>query len=588
VAGLSETEITHVSHHRKPRPLISRRDVIGIAERIDSRGEVIVPVEAREVKVELERLFESGVEALAIGFLWSIRNPVHEELVRRIAEGMAPNLFISTSAEVAPVLGEYERITSAVINSYVGPAIASYTEGLELSLRQAGLAGSLLFMQANGGLANRDAVLRRPLAMLDSGPAAGVLGVAALSHRIPQKHILCADVGGTTFDVGVVSSSRPVDDQYPVIDQFEFRFPKILVKSVGAGGGSIAWLDRAGRLRVGPRSAGAYPGPACYGRGGTEPTVTDAYLMLGCLDPGIPLASGLQLDLAAAEAAVGTLADSLGWDAENVAIAIVRISGNQMGDLLHRVTMEQGIDPRDVALAVYGGAGPLFAAVIADGVGIPSLHVMPEAGTFSAFGMLTTDLVWSIQTPFSEELPLTPERADRMQQGLQNLTAKVREFFASHGVNGESLILQRTARIRFALQAHDLPIPIEEQASSENLRARFIEQYRTLNGANSAYDAAPVETVSLRVTGISPVQSREGTTTVPEATAPSRGSRRVHFPGTGWVETAVYESQIGTRMPPVNGPAIVHAPGNTIVIPPGWSAVGGAVGDLILQHKEAC
>jgi N-methylhydantoinase A/oxoprolinase/acetone carboxylase beta subunit len=589
VAGLSESEITHVTQHKKPVPLIQRRHAVGLAERIDSAGAVLWPLDSGEVEAVLQHLADDGVEALAVCMLWSITNPVHEQLVRDVVRrAHAATFYVSVSSEVAPVLGEYERLTSTVINAYIGPAVTAYTTRLEIGLREAGLAVPILFTQANGGLATSDYVQDRPIVMLDSGPAAGVRGVAAFSSSITQPNVLCADVGGTTFDVGVVTAARPEQDEFPVIGQFEFRMPKILVKSVGAGGGSIAWLDSRNSLRVGPRSAGASPGPACYGLGGPEATVTDAYLLLGYLDRGVPLASGVALDQQAAQAAVGRVADALGWGLDETAGAIIRISENQMGDLLHRVTLERGLDPRDFALAIYGGAGPLYAASISSAIGIRAVHIMPDAGSFSALGMLSTDLVWSATTPMTESLPLSDAAAGRLRTESEKLTASVETFFGRQGISREALELRVSAGMRFALQAYHLNVPVGDldAVTAKTLSASFITRYEDLYGKNSVFTSAPIETVSLTVTGISHVDDEsifDGPPTGSTAGRPA-SQRQVYFHGHGRLGTDIYHCEILGPKEGIAGPVIIHRSGDTIAVPPGWLLSLGLRGDLVLRR----
>jgi N-methylhydantoinase A len=610
VAGLSESQITHVTQHRKPAPLVSREHVIGLAERVDSSGTVLRPLDPAEVQAALARLASDGIEALAICLLWSIRNPAHERLIAELAARQDMDCYISLSSDVAPVLGEYERLTSTVINAYIGPAVTAYTTRLADRLRDAGLAIPVLFAQANGGLATADHVQDRPIVMLDSGPAAGVRGVAAFSAGIAQRNVLCADVGGTTFDVGVVTAGVPEQDEFPVLDQFEFRMPKIGIKSIGAGGGSIAWSDSQGALRVGPRSAGASPGPACYGRGGTEPTVTDAYLVLGYLDPGAPLASGITLDLAAAQTAVGAVAAKLGRVTDECAAAIVAISENQMGDLLHRVTLERGLDPRDFALAVYGGAGPLYAAPISAAVGIPAVHVMPEAGSFSALGMLSTDLVWTATASLAESLPLSPAALGRLRDLTRELAATVAQFFARQHIAVRDVELRTSVGMRFALQAYHLAVEVPdiEAVTSAELAARFLAQYQGLYGPNSVFSGASTETVRVTVTGICRVGGRpvfgtaaaaalagaaaDGGAPVSRASGEAAqpvpaGQREVFFGGHGRLSTAIYNVETLSSGQDIAGPAIVHRSGDTIAVPPGWQLSAGRHGDLVLRREDS-
>lgn len=587
VAGLPESEITHVTHHAKPRPLVRPADIVGVIERVDAAGAVVVGLDEARAREQLARLAASGVESIAIALLWSIVNPAHERRLRELAATIVPGAYLSLSSEVAGVLGEYERTISTVVNAYVGPAVARYVAELERRLAEVGLGTPIMYTQADGGLAAAASVIARPIGMLDSGPAAGVLGVASMSAAFADRNILCVDVGGTTFDVGVVSRGTAEHDAQPVVDQFELRLPKLLIKSIGAGGGSIAWTDSRGVLRVGPQSSGAVPGPACYGRGGADATVTDAYLMLGYLDPTTPLASGILPDLDAARAALGTLVSGERPAPEQVAMAIVRIAENQMADLLHRVTMERGLDPREFALAVYGGAGPLFGPAIAEHIGIGTVHIMPRPGAFSALGMLQSDLTWTVEEPFLVRFPLGDAGEKGLRSRVERLSAGVVETLGRH--RGERDVAVRPSiGVRFALQAHNLDIPLDLGSGDldRDLRTAFVTKYRQIYGANSAYEPAAIEAAYVRVVG-----SVAGSRTTPTASGAARADgaareseRLVYFPSTGWTNTRVrYGDDLGDEV--LAGPVVIHGTGETTVIPPGWRGIPSG-GVLLLTNDS--
>ncbi|MEF2978059.1 hydantoinase/oxoprolinase family protein [Subtercola sp. YIM 133946] len=574
VAGLSESEITHITQHSKPRPIVHPRDVVGVKERVDVDGTVVVSLDEEHARRELTRLAAQGVQSVAISLLWSISNPDHEQRLRDIALEVMPEAFVSISSEVAPVLGEYERTTSTVVNAYVGPAVARYIGRLELLLAEFELTAPIVYTLADGGLADAETVKRRPLATLDSGPAAGVLGVAALSDTLTSRNLLCSDVGGTTFDVGVVSSGVVEHDAYPVVDQYELRLPKVLIKSVGAGGGSIARLDARGVLRVGPQSASASPGPACYGLGGTAPTVTDAYLVLGFLDPSAPLAAGIVPNLEAARAALMALTSDERPSVVDVAASIVRIAESQMADLLHRVTMERGVDPREFALAVYGGAGPLFGPAIADNIGIETVHIMPNPGSFSARGMLKTALSWTAESSFLAKLPLTDDRVGDLRDCSSELAAEVTKTLSRH-VSSDRVSLRVSVGMRFALQSHSIDIPLDLSRASltTELRAAFVARYRQLYGPNSIYEPGTIEISYVRVIGS---VSADQENSVMQEAKPRNGNtqvtqtRPVYFAATGWVQTSILREGDFLDGMTVTGPTIVHGPGETLVVPPGW------------------
>lgn len=596
VAGLSESQVTHVTHHSKPRALVARPNIIGLVERVDSDGDVLVPLEAGAVRSALDSLVSNGVKSVACCFLWSFRNPVHEELVRTIMADEYADLFVSISSDVAPTMGEYERVTSTVINAYIGPALAQYVNILQTALEARGLRVPALYTQANGGVTTLDHAKERPLVTLDAGPAAGVLGVAALSGEFAQDNILCADVGGTSFDVGVVSRGHAEYDDYPVIDQYEFRLPKVLIDSIGAGGGSIAWLDSRNVLRVGPDSAGASPGPACYGRGGERATVTDAFLVLGYLDPHVPLASGIQPDLGAARSVLSTLGKSVEWTVEEVAAAIVRISSNQMADLLHRVTMERGLDPRAFGLVVYGGAGPLYGAAIAEASGIGVVYIMPQAGAFSALGMLMTDMVSSTEASFVHRLPLARATEDEFWREVDRLEGVVGDFFTAQGMMDQGPEIRRSARLRFIGQAHDLEVPLHPDDRDTDkdvgslLEDRFRARFRSVYGDNSIYEAASVELVEIRTAGIDSVGTTLGDSTAMAVDAPGTSTsapttRAVFFVEHGVVESAIFDDVRSSLPSTIDGPAIVHRAGDTIAVPPNWTARFQSSGQVTLEKR---
>lgn len=594
VMGLSEREKIHLTHLGKADPpIVQPEDIYPVTERLDVSGRAIVALDREETARVIAEAVATGIEALAVCLLWSFVDPVHERWIGEHVRKTYPGLYVSLSSEVAPLLGEYERCVSTVFNSYIGPVVGEYLSRLEQRLKSLGMTCSLLVMQSNGGVSPVDAVRSRPILTLDSGPAGGVLGGRYLASVLGVRNVICTDVGGTTFDVGLVFADRVQMDPRPVIDQYAYLMPKIYVKSIGAGGGSIAWIDTGGSLRVGPRSAGANPGPVAYGRGGAEPTVTDAHLTLGYLDPEFRLGGHVRVDRAAAEAALARLGDRLGMSATEVAAAIVDISSAQMADLMRKVTVERGLDPREFAVFAYGGAGPVYAAFLVRETGARIAYVPDDSGVFSALGMLTTDLVFQEERSMLMRPPLGEDHVKAVNALYEELERRVLERFVREGFDDSRVQLGRAVDMRFTMQVHELDVDVPTRAIStadvEALIGDFVEKYEQTYGKNSAYTAAGVELVTFRVIGTVALERP-----ALEAAGDERpggelrlGSRKAYFSSVrDFVPTEVYA---GDRLSPgasLRGPAIIQRMGDTVVIPPGAVARMDRWRNLIVEWQE--
>lgn len=591
VTGLSEREKTHVTHLNKADPPIIRpEDIRGITERVDSSGRVLVALDMAQAESALDELVASGIEALAICLLWSFLHPRHEEQLRDLARRKYPKLYISISSEIAPRTGEYERCVSTAFNSYIGPIVGDYLTRLEQRLSEFGMPCSLLIVQSNGGLSTVGSMLGRPLVIVDSGPAGGVLGARYHAALVGQKNVLCADVGGTTFDVGLVSGDRMQIDTNPVIDRYAYLIPKIYVKSIGAGGGSIAWVDGGGSLRVGPQSAGSVPGPVAYGRGGKLPTVTDALVVLGYLDPDFPLGGKVRLDKPAAERAIAELGQTVGMSAVDLAAGILQISNSQMADLARKVTIERGLDPRAFTLFAYGGAGPVFSGILMRELGSGSAYVPADSGVFSAFGMLTTDIAFQEERSTTLRSPLTAANVEAINTLYRELTERVLSRFTMTGLDTKAVHLQRAIDMRFGMQVHELdvdaPLRTLTLADMEQLTKDFIAKYEATYGADSAYVAAGIEFVTFRVTG---TLDMERPSLVATADGPEQdsqiGLKPTFFASDGVVDTAFHR---GDRLRPgqtLRGPAIIQRSGDTVVLPPRMTAAVDSHGGLTITHE---
>jgi N-methylhydantoinase A len=591
ITGLSEREKIHVTHlHKAEPPIVAPEDIRGVAERLDARGAVVVPLDEAGARAAVDDLVRSGIEALAVCFLFSFLEPSHERRIAEWVRGRYPDLYISISSEVAPRLGEYERCVSTVFNSYIGPTVGDYVARLETALKERGLRCSLLVMQSNGGLAPVESVRRRPLLTVDSGPAGGVLGSAFFAGLLEEANVICADVGGTTFDVGLVFGGRVQMDRAPVVGQYAYLVPKLYVKSIGAGGGSIAWMDAGGSLRVGPRSAGAVPGPVAYGRGGTEPTVTDAHLALGYLDPAFRLGGHVPVARAASAAALAQLGRRLGMEMVELAAGIMAISSAQMADLMRKVTVERGLDPRAFAVFAYGGAGPVYAAFLARQIGSKIAYVPADSGVFSALGMLTTDFVFQEERSLLVRPPCGPDALAAVNGLLDDLSRRVRERFAAEGFTPADVRLTRSVDMRFSLQVHELDVDTSDgpvdPAEVERLCAAFVEKYELTYGRNSAYVAAGMEMVTFRAIGTLPLE-RPRLDAVGEGGGVSSviGAREAWFAEAGGFTPT--EVHAGHRLSPgqtLAGPSIIQRMGDTVVIPPGWHATVDGRGSLVLRE----
>ena len=380
VPGLNNVQVLHFPESGKPDPIVPKPLIAEVSERVDCKGQVVVELNEEEAEAAIEKLVGKGVEAIAICFLWSFKHAEHERRVKAMVERLAPGVFVCCSADLIPRWGEYERTVATVLNAYLGPVMSRYLGRLESRAQQRGLRYPLQVMQCGGGVIPAAESARRAFLTLDSGPVAGVLASQYLGGIIGTKHLISTDMGGTSFDVGLVWDGEPVASYQSVVHQYEYFVPRIDIRSIGSGGGSIVWIDEiSGTMRVGPISAGAQPGPACYGRGGTQPTITDADLVLGYLDPATFLGGRLQLDAERARESFAPIATRLGLGLVETAAGAARVVEHQMADLIRKATVQKGYDPRDCVVFAYGGAGPVHAGVYARELGAQGV-VVPLGG----------------------------------------------------------------------------------------------------------------------------------------------------------------------------------------------------------------
>src|SRR5574341_999846 len=393
--GIPPSQAMDFIHTERPDPLVPKRLTRGIAERIAVDGQVLVPLQEADVHAALDYFKAQGVESVAVCLLWSFKDPSHEERVKTILGQLAPDLMVTLSSEVSPFLGEFERATTTVVNAYVGPVLVRYIRDLQAELEARGLARPVQLMKCSGGVTLPERIDREAVALLNSGPAGGLVAARHLGRVLGHDNVITTDMGGTSFDVGVIYRGEIEQERTPFVDQgIPLQVPAAKLVTIGAGGGSIAWTDGR-RLMVGPQSAGAVPGPACYDQGGTEPTVTDALVVLGLLDPDYFFGGRKRLHRGRAEQAIGDrIAGPLGFDVREAAAGIYEVVTAKMSDLIRKVTVESGLDPREFVLFAYGGASPAHAALYGDGVGAREVIVPHAAPVFSALGVALADLLY--------------------------------------------------------------------------------------------------------------------------------------------------------------------------------------------------
>jgi N-methylhydantoinase A len=591
VDGLPEEEVRKVTSITKPEPLVPPERIRGVPERVDVEGTVVIPLDPEAVRHAVTDLVENeGVDAVAVSLLHAWRNPVHEEAIQAIVEELYPDgrVFCSLGSRLSQVAGEYARANTAIADAFVGPTVRRYLSSLESQLRADGFEGRILVMQGNGGLSSHQGA--SPISTLQSGPAGGMLASAYMSERLGHRRAVTADMGGTSFDVGVLDEGywRYADE--PIFERFRILQPITDITSIGAGGGTMARVDPdTGRLLVGPESAGARPGPVCYGLGGETPTVTDADLVLGYIDPDYFLGGRRRLDLERAKAAIETrLAGPLGLSTVEAAAGVVRIIDSKMSDLIRREVIRSGHLPEDFVLYAFGGASPVHAVGYARDLGVREIIVFPTSPVFSAFGIASADLVHTRLVTRAYPLPMP---ADDLNADLDRLEAALAEELGRDGLR-EAPDFRRYLTLQFRRQStgEEIPLPWDRfsDARVAELPDIFVEHYERRYGKGVAYIEAGLDIAGLRVDAVGPVPKPElrpvegGPDGAADADGARKGSRQAWFEG-GFVETPVYdEAALGVDAR-LSGPAIVESPFTTVVIPPGASLAVDPFRNLVIR-----
>jgi N-methylhydantoinase A len=572
----------------KPASLVPRQRVLEVDERMAFDGSVLRPLDASGVSAAAARIRASNGDvpgAAVICFLHSYANPAHERAAAALAREQLPGWFVCTSQEVLPEWREYERFSTAVLNAYIGPLVARYLTSLTATLATRGHAGKVFITTSSGGITTAEVAARFPVHTVLSGPAGGVAAALHLGHITGSRNLITCDMGGTSTDVCLIEQLEATLSTDQQISGLPNRTPQIEINSIGAGGGSLAWLDAGETLRVGPRSAGATPGPACYGRGGIEPTITDANLLLGRVPADRPLAGEVKLDEGLARDALARLLGrihGLGGEAE-LADGIIRIATARMVGAIKEISIAKGHDPRDFTLLAYGGAGPMHAAFIAEELEIPRVVVPWAPGNFSAFGSLIGDVRRDyVQTR------LLPTRGTAFADAVAIFAALEREAadaLTAEGIGAERITTRRTLGMRYVGQAWELLVRVPDEVGSiETLEEAFHQGHERRYGHRN--DGA-VEIVNFRLTalGAIPKPALPRPRSAGSLAEARRTERSVYFDG-AFVTTPVYERETLARGARFLGPAIVEEMGATTVIPPTWSAAVGDWGELILERRR--
>ncbi len=589
--GLNVDELLYMAGSSKPRPLVSRDYIEEITERIDCKGEVVVKLDERQAEEAIGRLVAKGIDALAICLLWSFQRPDHELALKRLALRIAPHLFISCSCEVSPFLGEHGRTVATLFNAYIGPLMGRYIESINSRARSSGLESDVMFARCVGGCVPPAEVASAPLYTVDSGPVSGVQGSGILGPKMGYENIITTDMGGTTFDVGIVYRGVPLTRNETILDRFEMRLPMIDVVSIGAGGGSIAYIDPASRtMKVGPRSAGAEPGPMCYGKGGMDPTVTDANVVLGIINPDYFLGGERRLDVEAARGGIARLAAELGLTLENTAAGICRIVDSRMAGEIRRLTLFRGYDPRDFVVFAFGGGGPTHAAMYARELGVKKVAIPlgNAAAAWSALGTFVGGMVHLYERNLYLREPLD---IGALNAAYAEMERHAEERLRAQGFDAASILMERSIAIKYCAQVSHLEITVPNGYLAESEANRLIDGFQRVYtqryGEGAGYREAGVEVLRLRLkaVGVLPQVELAQTAAPNRASKPRLKSRRQVY---WWeieqhVDTPIYDGSLIRAGHRLTGPAIIELPHTTVPVRPKQTAEVDRFGNLLIN-----
>jgi len=569
----------------KPRLLVPQRRTIQVSERVGSRGEIVRPLDDAETLRRLAALKDSGAEAVAVCLLFSFVNPAHELRLRELIREVAPSAHVYLSCETLPQIREYPRLATTAVNAYVAPTVIRYIERLERAIAERGVRRRLYIMQSTGGTLTSGALRKIPVQMIESGPAAGILAAAQIGRLTGHPRVISFDMGGTTAKAGLIEDGEP-----RVVSRFQagewlLGIPSLDLVEIGSGGGSIAWIDKSGMLKVGPQSAGADPGPACYKRGGEAPTVTDADLVLGWFDPDYFLGGKIALSVAAAEKAIEIqVAQPLGLNLIDAADGIIKIVNSQMVEALQLVTVSRGEDPRQYIMVAFGGAGPVHAGKLAEELKIPQVLIPPVPGVASAMGLLVSDLKRDyVQTRLAD---LDKVQVAEVQDCFTAMEATALQEMQEEQIPAEDVRFERKLDLRYSIQKYELAVPVAggklQETDKATWRRLFDERHEQHYGSRASDQQ--VEIVNYHLTARVVLPKPKVTELPPHGENPEaafKGRRRAYFDG--WVDCPLYDRErlaCGNRL---SGPAIIEQVDSTVVVHPGQLAHVDRFGNLIIQ-----
>jgi N-methylhydantoinase A len=568
--------------YKSPRPLIERRDRFEVTERLTSDGAVHTPVDMNEIK-ELVPHLKANYDAVAIVLLHSYKNPTHEQEIAKYLTSALPNLSIVTSSVVAPEWREYERTSTTAISAYIAPIINEYLHELGSRLKDVGLAPELKVMQSNGGVMSAITARSKPVQTLLSGPVGGTIAGVEIGKMLEHNKLICVDMGGTSFDVSLVVNKKADIEAQAEMEGHPLLSPSVSMHTIGAGGGSIAYVS-AGALRVGPRSAGAFPGPACYDRGGTEPTVTDANLFLGRLPHESKLAGNMNLKLDLAKSALDSVGTKLNLSTEETAAGITAIINAAMANAIREITVSRGIDPREYSLVAYGGAGPLHAVAIAAELELGSVIVPANPGVLSAWGMLQADSRHDLVMNFYSQLNAIDKV--KFEEGVKKLEADARQILIQEGITTEEMVIQPAADLRYVGQEYTVTVEWDPTLAIDgvlsSLTDLFESQHLVRYGHNNPGE--DIELVNIRLSGIGLARKSKISDASSPISSVASGTQKTFFDGS-WHEATIYwrdSLEIGSK---TVGPATILENDCTTTIPPGWHAKMVSGRHLILERN---
>ncbi|MFM8350284.1 MAG: hydantoinase/oxoprolinase family protein [Actinomycetales bacterium] len=589
--GLTEDRMKNMVHTDRAQPLVRAGCIVGVPERVDYKCAAIRELDDAAIEQALQQLLDQGIDAVAVSFLWSFYNPTHEQQVRSVLAKINPDLYCTLSSDIAPTPGEYERTSTTVINAYAGDIARNYIRSLEGLLAQSGYSGPVMIMQGYGGLLPASEAAERAIGMLECGPAAGVIGSRALGEALGQPDVIATDMGGTTFKVSVIQGGQIEYAREPMVDRYHYTQPKIEVVSIGAGGGSIVWLEEGSLApRVGPRSAGSRPGPVCYGLGGEEPTLTDVFMLIGYMDPNIFLGGTMTLDMARArEVFEAKIARPLGLSVEEAAFGVYRVATAQITDLIREITVERGLDPRDFVLHAFGGSCGMVCGMFGAELNVQKMVIPYTASVNCAFGLVSADIVHEYSAV--AVLPV-PSPAETVNEIFEPMRQRALAVLAEEGFTGDQVQLDLSIDLRYSRQVHQVTTPVRGSyplgtADLETLADDFEALYERKFGKGSAFREAGIEMTQFRLSARGLMVRPELLPTPvdgPDPTAARIGRRQIFVDArSAMVESDIYDFELLKNGNVVAGPAVIHTPITTIVVQEHQRAVVDAFRNVVIE-----